>query len=318
MKRITALAALAYLVLCSAIFAQQVAIATSATGSMHNNAGTAIAKVLNEKAGIQAVVQPFGAPTVYMPAVNGGDPLFGLGNVYELTLAYRGTDYFAGRANPNLRAVAILYPLRNDIFVKKSSNIRKVADLKGMRMPDGFSSQKIILPMLDAIYATAGLTRADMKPVYVPTVVQGAEAMMAGKADGFFFSMGSAKIREADAAVGGIRALEIDPSPKNLAMLDKRFPGAYFRLEKPGPDNPGIETPLYSMAYDSLIFTSSTASDDVVYRMVKAIYENRPELISMFSTFSVLTREEMAKKLAVPFHPGAIKFYQEKGLWPPK
>lgn len=318
MKRSTLLVAWAFLVVTAGLAAQEIGIATPSAGSIHNSAGTMIAKIANEKAGIRATVQPYGAATVYLPAVNAGAIDFGIGNVYELTLAYEGNAFFAGRPNPNLRAVAVVYPLRNTIYVKKSSSLKTISDLKGHRMPDGYTSQKIIVPMLDAIYSTAGLTRADMKAVPVPTVVGGADAMASGKTDGFFFSLGSAKVREVDAAVGGIRALEIDASPQNQANLDKQFPGAYFRPEKPGPDNPGVVEPVYSMAYDSVIFTSTKTPDDVVYRLTKAIYENKPELARGFAVFNLLEPNHMAKKLSVPYHPGAIKFYKEKGIWPPK
>ena len=61
-----------------------------------------------------------------------------------------------------------------------------------------------------AMLATAGLTEADVKPVLVPNVVRSADDFMAGNADMFFFAFGGPKVREVDATVGGIRALEID------------------------------------------------------------------------------------------------------------
>jgi TRAP transporter TAXI family solute receptor len=312
---------LTLLVLFSAIsmaWAESVGIATSAPGSIYHSSATALAKVANEKAGISATIQPFASPNVFIPAMNSGELQFGFGNSYEATLAYEGTEYFAGRPNKELRAVAITYPMRTGLFVRKDSPYRKIADLKGRPVPAGYTSQKIILPLLEAAYATAGLTHNDFKPINVPTVVVGADAFAAGKAEMFLFAMGSAKVREADAAVGGIRSLSIDNTPANLAAVQKHFPTAYLRLENPGPDNPGVTEPVYCIVYDGLLFASAKASDELVYKITKTMYENKKDLADTFAVFKTFEPKEMVKKLPLPYHPGAIKFYKEVGMWPPK
>ena len=298
--------------------ADTVGIGTSNPGSIYHSAGTAIAKVANEKAGIKATIQPFASPTVYIPATNAGELQFGLGNIFESTLAYEGRDFYTGRATKELRLVAIIFPLRNGLFVKKDSKYKKVADLKGQRMPDGYTAQKTIPPLIDAAYGTAGLTRADFKPVQVPNVSASVDAFTAGKIEGFFFAMGSAKVREADAAVGGIRAIPFDTGPAAEKALDTHFPGSYFRNEKAGPDNPGLIEPCNSIAYDALVFASTKTPDDMVYKLTKAIYENKADMVATFAPMNLFEQKSMAKKTRVPYHPGAIKFYQEKGLWPPK
>ena len=297
---------------------QTVGIGTSNPGSIYHSSGSAIAKVVNEKAGIQATIQPYASPNVFIPAINAGDLEFGLCNVYEAALAYDGQEHFKDRPNKDIRAVSIIFPLRVAIFVKKDSDIKTMTDLKGRPMPDGFTSQKIILPLLDAEYAPFGMTRADMKPIQVPNVVAGADAFTSGKADGFFFAMGSAKVREADAAVGGIRALDIPNTPEALAAVKKHIPVAYLRPEKPGPANPGVTQPVHAVAYDALVIASSKTPDDVVYKFTKAMYENKAGMAETFPVFNLFDQKQMAKKEPFPYHEGAIKFYKEKGLWPPQ
>ncbi len=318
MKLGALLATVVFLGMVAIAQAQSVGIATSAPGSIYHSSATALAKVANDKAGIAATIQSFASPNVFMPAINTGELQFGFGNTLEATYAYEGKEYFTGRPNKEVRAVAISYPLRTGLFVRKDSPYQKIADLKGHPLPAGYTSQKIILPLQEAAYATAGLTHNDFKPVNVPTVVAGADAFMSGKADMFLFAMGSAKVREADAAVGGIRALSIDNTPANLAAVQKHFPTGYLRLEKPGPDNPGVMGPVYCIAYDGLLFASAKTPDEVVYKITKAMYENKAELAATFAVFNLFEPREMAKKLPIPYHPGAIKFYKEKGLWPPK
>jgi TRAP transporter TAXI family solute receptor len=319
MKRITLLLCLWFLVLNAGLtVAQEFGIGTSNPGSVLHSAGMAIAKLANENAGLRATVQPYASPTVFMPAVNAGDPQFGIASVPDVSYAYEGTDYFAGRQYHDLRAVGILFPLRTGIFVRKSSNLVKIADLRGHSMPDGFTSQKIIPPLLDVIYAMGGISRADLKLVPVPNVGGGADAFTSGRVDGFFHSLGSAKVRESDAAVGGIRMLQIEPSAKNLEIFRKKFPGGYFLAEKPGPANPGVLEPMYSTAYDAMVFASAKTSDEAVYRLTRAMYENKSTLVAGFQALALFDPQSMAKSIPVPYHPGAIKFYKEKGMWPPK
>ena len=303
----------------SAASAQSVAIGTSNPGSIYHSSGSAIAKVANEKAGLRATIQPYASPNVFIPAVNAGELEFGLANVFETSLALEGKDHFDGRPHRELRAVAIMWPLRTGFFVKKDSPIKTIADLKGKTLPDGYTSQKISLPILDAIYATGGLTRADMRPAQVPNVVGGANEFIAGKADGFFFALGSAKVSEADAAVGGIRALPMADDAPTLAAIKRHLPLAYIRAERPGPNNPGVLEPINVIAYDALIFASAKTKDDIVYKVVKAMHENKADMAATFGVFNLFDPGAMAKTIdPIAYHPGAIKFYTEKGMWPPK
>jgi len=300
-------------------FAETAGVATSSAGSIYHSAGSAIAKVALAKGGPTLIVQPFTSPNVHIPVVDNAEVEFGLANVYELSLAVRGDEHFAGKPHKNLRAVFLTFPLRTAVFVKKDSPYKTIADLKGARMPDGFASQKILLPILDAAYATAGLARKDMVPVMTAGVVTSANDFIAGKTDGFAFALGSAKVQEANAAVGGIRTLPIPDNPAALAAVRKHLPLAYLRLEQPGPRNPGVLEPMHIIAYDALMFAHAKVSDELVYRLVKAIHDSKAELAESFGPFALFEPAAMAKKIdPIEYHPGAIKFYREKGLWPPK
>ena len=299
--------------------AQSSGMATSSPGSIYHSAGSAIAKVAHEKGGVTVIVQPFTSPNVHIPVVDGGEVAFGLANVYELGLAVSGHEHFDGKPHKNLRAVFLMFPLRTAVFVKKDAPYKTIADLKGARMPDGFASQKILLPIIDAAYATAGLTRKDMKPVMTAGVVTSANDFISGKSDGFAFALGAAKVQEANAAVGGIRTLPIPNTPEALAAVRKHLPLAYLRLEQPGPRNPGVLEPMHIIAYDALVFANAKVSDEAVYKLVKAMHESKAELAQAFGHFALFEPGSMAKKIEpIQYHPGAIKFYQEKNQWPPK
>lgn len=299
--------------------AQNVGIAASNPGSIYHTTGTAIAKMVNDQAGLSATVQPFASATIYLPAVDAGEYAFGITNVEELRLAVTGTGYFAGRVHDKLRAVSILYPLRVAFFVRKDSAIKTIADLKGKRVTTGFSSQKTIPPMLEALLETGGLTLKDVTPVLVPNVVGAANAFISGKADAFFFAMGAPKVREADASVGGIRALDVDATDANRAVLKKHFPPAYLRTEEPGPANPGVLTTVNAMSYDGAIVASTGTPDDVVYRMTKAMHDNKEAMRKVFPVMVLFDPKRMAVELpSIQWHPGAVRYYKESGAWPPK
>ncbi len=299
--------------------AQSVGIATSNPGSIYHSSGAAIAKVANEKAGIRATIQPFASPNVYIPAVNTGEIEFGLANVYETSLAVEGKAHYKGRPNPDLRAVAIMYPLRVAVFVRKDSPIKSISQLKGKSMPDGYTSQKILLPILEAVYSTGGLSRADMRPVQVPNVVGGANDFIAGKVEGFLFAIGAGKVREANAAVKGIRMLPMANTPENLKRVKKFLPLAYFRPEKPSKRNVGVLEPTHSIAYDALVFAGAKTSDDLAYRLAKAMHANKKAMAATFGVFNLFNPKRMNPKIdPIKYHPGAVKFYKEIGAWPPK
>lgn len=298
----------------SGAFAQAVGIATSNPGSLYHNMGTAVAGVAND-AGLNTTIQPATSPNQYMPFVGQGGIEFGIGNLEELNYAHSGTEWFSGiGASPDLRMVAAFHPLQLAIFVRKDSDIRSVADLKGKRVTDGFTAQNTILPQLSAIYATVGMTRDDIVPVNVASVVSGADAFMAGEADAFIFAHGAGKVREADAAVG-IRALPVDnPSPEALERTRAHWKTGFF-VEKKAGSSPGVLEDGTYFAYPQVLFTNATVPDDVVYQMTKAIHGGKEALATTFRPFAAFNPAAMKGDPGdVPYHPGAVRFYDEAGI----
>jgi hypothetical protein len=312
------LAAALALSLSLAASAQQVSIGTSNPGSIYHSSGSVIAKLLNEKAKIGATIQPYASPNVFIPAVNAGQMQLGLANIAEITWALEGKEHFDGRPHKELRAVAIMYPLRSAIFVRKDSDIKSLTDLKGKRALDGFTSQKIILPLLDAMYGAVGMTRKDMQPVQVPNVVLGADTFAAGRADMFFFAIGAAKPKEVDASVG-IRMLPIPKTAQAEAAIKEHFPPGYLRPERPSPVNVGVLEPGHSLAYDALVFASAKTPENVAYQTAKVMHDNAKAMGEAFGPLRLFDPKMMAKDFGpLQFHPGAVKYYKEIGQWPPK
>jgi TRAP transporter TAXI family solute receptor len=318
-KSLWAAAAVAALMGGSAL-AQTVGLGTSPAGSFYHTQGTVIAAAVSEHSGLQMRIQPFSSPGVFLPAINGGELEFGLANVYETFVGVVGQLHFEGKAMPKLRLVSTTSPLRVAYFVRKDSPIKTLAGLKGKRVVSGFAQQKIIGPLADAHFAAAGLKESDIQPVPVPTVVRGADDFAAGRADAFFFALGSGKVGEVDAAVGGVRALPLQDTPQARAAVRKHVPPAHIRMEQPGPGLVGIVEPTPVLAYDGVMVTGAEVAEDVVYKVTKVMYDRAQALSKQTPSLELLTQKGMAKDTPDPvkYHPGAVKFYTEKGMWPPK
>ncbi len=302
------------------VAAKTYGIGTSNPGSITHSSGSAIAKLITQVTGLQVRVQPHSGNSAFVPAVNAGEVDFGAANVLEMQYALTGTGIYKGQVLKDLRVVTVLMPLRTAFFVKKDSPIKSVQDLKGKRVPGRWSAQKVINFITTGILANAGMTYKDVQTVPVPNVNRSADDFVQGKADTFFFAVGSGKVREAGAKVGGLRALPIDPSPAAMARLRKHMPVAYPMLLKPSRGNYGIAGPTQVTAFDLLFITNKGVTDEVIYKVTKALYGGKK---AMFASFKALGANFSPKKMAkiLPagdYHPGAIKFYKEVGMWPPK
>lgn len=294
--------------------AQNVGIATSNPGSLFHNIGTAVANAANT-GGLNTTIQPATSPNQFIPFINQGGIEFGVANLQEVNYAITGEAWWNGQKNPNLRVVAHLQPLVEAIFVRADSDIMKVSDLKGQPMTDGYTAQNTILPQLSAFYATAGMTRDDVEKVSVASVVAGADAFMAGDTVGFIFAHGAGKVREADAAVGGLRALGVeDDSDAALAAAREHWPTAFFTT-LPAGSMPGVLEDTVYIAFPQVIFTHAGVPDEVVYEMAKAMYENAAVMGDTFPPMRAFRPENMKGDPGIAeFHPGALKFFEEVGL----
>ncbi len=306
--------------LTSTGYAQTLGIGTSSPGSITHSTGSAIAKLITQEVKIQTRVQPHGGNSAFVPAVHAGEVDFGLANAFEMKDALAGTGIYKGQVLKDLRVVAVLMPLRTAFFVAKDSPVKSIKDLKGKRVPGRWTSQKVIRYITAGLLANAGLSYDDVKMVPVPNVIRGADDFIQGKADTFFFAVGSGKVREAGAKVGGLRALTVDPSPEAVARLREHLPVGYPLLLQPSKSNYGINEPTYVAAMDFLFLSSTKVSEDVIYKVTKALHGGKKALFASFKPLGAnFSPDKMAKKLpAGEYHPGAIKFYKEVGLWPPK
>jgi uncharacterized protein len=303
-------AGLAVLALSSGAAAAQkpYGFATLPPGTLNYRTAAAVAKVLKDKGGLNVLVQPTAGDQIIVPMVSRGEADIGISNAMEVHNGYDKEGF------KDLRIIGAAHALRVGFFVRKNSGMTKIADLKGKRVPSGFSAMRALEPTVRAMLATAGLTEKDIKPVPVPNVVRSADDFVSGAADCFYFAFGAPKVREVDATVGGIRMVEIDPAGMAAARKIERW--GYLTQIKPGPAFVGVDKPMMVYSFDNLLFTSSKASDDFVYKVLDTLLKNKSDLIAIQPVLREFSAQFAYKKYDVPYHPGALKYYKEHNIQP--
>ena len=281
--------------------AQTFGFATMQPGTLNHTTGSAIAKVLKDKASINAVIQPTAGESVLIPLVGRGEAEFGIANIFEVE--------GAKAANKDLRLIGSIQALRGAYFVRKDSGMKTMADLKGKRVVFGYSAMKTIDPLAKAMLMTGGLTEKDIKPVLVPNVIRGADEFAAGNADMFFFAFGAPKVREVDATVGGILALEVPES--GMPEAKKILAGGYLTMVQPNPFYVGVPKAMNVYTWDNMLFTNSKVSDDVVYKLIDTMVKNKDDMLTIQPALREFTAAGLYKKYDIPYHPGALKYFSE-------
>jgi TRAP-type uncharacterized transport system substrate-binding protein len=148
----------------------------------------------------------------------------------------------------------------------------------------------------------------------VPNVVRGADDLAAGRVDISVFAIGGAKVAEVDAAVGGVRFIPLDNSPAAEAALKKEFPTGYIAKLEPAPNLAGVKAPMYTMYYDYTVFGGADVPADRIKTITRIIVENKAGLAAGQPLFRDLDPARAYNDIKVPYHPGSIAYYNEKGI----
>jgi len=300
---------------------RSVTLGTNPAGTVYFALASGIAKVVSGGAGYQMVVQPHAGTSTMLPLVNSGEMEFGIQNGVDLWLAYRGPAHQIGGRNPfthapNVRLVMRGAPLMVGLLVRKDSPIKTVQDVKGKRFTGEYRAHLAVWYNMFGHLASGGLTWNDVKVVPVNTVNDGVDALMQGRADVTQHALNSAKVKEADAAIG-VRHLSDDCSAPGEARMKKAVPGYYPRVVKSGSMT-GVVEDTCVIAYDTYFFAGKSVPDHVVEAALKAVWEGGDQLVPIHPMFKEWTQDRAVDlDAAIPYHPGAIRFYKERNVWKP-
>lgn len=276
--------------------------------------GRALAAAISENSDLQMRPQELANTADYLPLVNAGELEFGISNIVQLYYAVNGTGMSEGRPLPNLQMVATLMPFRHAYIVRRDSDINSVSDLKGLRAPV-FPDRALGDYVTRAYLATEDLTTDDVAGVQVPNFPRMWNAFAEGSSDVSIVVVGAANSREFDASFG-IKYLSFDGSDAALAAQREWLPQSYQQTLDTDSGIPGILGPTNIMVFDYTLWASADTSEDMVYRATKALFDATEGLVeSGGPVWRGYSQDVMAKDVGVDYHPGAIKFYEEMGLW---
>ncbi len=289
-------------------------LATHAVGSLYNAIGTGIATVVSRHTGMVVRVQPFAGPPAWLPSMNVGDTDMGVLTSADAVTSYKGIILYK-RPFKNTRILVVGGVLQLGFYVPTDSRIETVADLKGKRIPTDYPGTPIVRLSSMAALATAGLTYKDIVKVPVSDLQGGAQAFLEGRTDAGWHSIGSPAVEEANARSGGVKFISVIATPEGVKKMAEVYPGSYPSVVKAGTAT-GVVKDTTLLTNDIYLVASKDFSDQAAYEVVKALWEYNQELAAAYPTLKEWTRERMVSKDAfIPYHPGAIRFFKEKGVW---
>ncbi len=293
--------------------AEIAALGSTARGGT-SQVGRTLAAAISEAGPIQMRPQELANTADYIPLVNAGEIEFGIANVVQLTYAINGTGMSEGRPNENLQMVATLMPFRNAYIVRKDSDIKSVAELKGKRVPV-FADKALGDYVTKGYFANADMGLDQVEGVSVPNFPRMWSSFAEGSADVAIVVVGAGNSREYDATFG-IRYLSFDDSPEALERMRKYLPQTYLQKLDAESGIPGISEPTNVNVFDYTFFAGKDVSEEMVYKTVKALWSKEADLLAGGPFWKGFSKEGMAKAVGLNYHPGAIKFYKEMGVWP--
>jgi len=289
-------------------------LATHAVGSLYNAMGTGIATVLSRHTPILVRVQPYAGPPAWLPAMDKGETDMGVLTGADAVTSYKGIVLYK-KPFKNTRVLVVGGAVQLGFYVQKDSDIQTVTDLKGKRIPAGYPGTPIVRLSSTAALASAGLTYADIVEVPVSDLMAGARAFMEGRTDTGWHAIRSPAVEEANARKGGVRFIDVVSTPEGAKKMGDVYPGSYPSVLKKGSAT-GIVKDTWVLTNDVYLVASKELSDEAAYEVVKALWENNKELGEAYSALRAWVPGRMVSKEAyIPYHPGAIKFFKEKGKW---
>jgi len=227
--------------------------------------------------------------------------------------ALKGEDKFKG-SPVEARTLMILYPNRMHVVTTASTGIKSMADLKGKRVSTG-SPGSATEVMAFRVIEAAGLDKdKDMKRERLG-VAESTNAIKDGKIDAYFWVGGLPTAAVTDlAATPGVKLALVDHSDV-LDKMNAKYGGIYSAGVIPAKTYPGQDTDNKITVVQNILIANAKMPDQVAYNIVKTFVEKRDELIAVHrEAENIKLENQVAKNSPIPWHPGAAKYFTEKGL----
>lgn len=317
LKTLAVAAAASTAVLSAPASAQQkfMTIGTGGVTGVYYAAGGAICRLVNKgrsQHGYRCTVESTGGSVANINTLRAGDLDFGVAQSDWNYHGYKGTSSFQKNGPfEDLRSVFALHPEPFTMLARADANAKNIDDLKGKRVNVGNpgsgtrASMEELLTAMDwklSDFSLASELKAD----------EHGAALCDNKIDAFFYGVGhpSANIQDPVTTCGAKLVNITGPAIDKLVAENSYYAKAVI----PGGLYKGNDQDTQTYGVLATFVTSAKVPEDAVYTMVKAVFDNFDEFKKLHPAFAHLNAENMVKDgLSAPLHPGAAKYYKEKG-----
>lgn len=293
--------------------AQQITIGANPAGTHVYAVAAGLAKVLQENRGIRATIRPFSGSSAYLPLLQRGELAVGLNTSIDSYLAYRALPPWEMPMS-GLRALGMMFPLPIMYMVRADSDMRRIEDLRDKRVVVTFRANASLAQLHEGILATGGLTLDDVRAMTVAGLPEAMRVLQEGRADAVPTGLNTALSLQVDSALPqGIRYLTMGREESRLPAI---MPGSRVETVEPDESGVGVDGPIRVSVVGDYLNASVHMSDELAYEIVKTIHESWEALRrDHVQLRSVAPEDIVPDELTHPFHPGAIRYYREAGLW---
>lgn len=285
---------------------------SSATGNYYRF-GSVLAQIISAKAGVSITVTSSGGSIENARLLGSGENEFALIQTDVNHYALTGTEQFAGKPIRGFSAITALYPEMVQIVVSKKSGIQSVLDMKGKRICVGAAGSGYEVAARQVLLAH-GMTYDDIDERFL-SASEGKNALQDGQIDAFFMCSGYPNSNVVELGLtGGIDVISI--APEYVKKLTEMYP-FYSPYTTPDDDQYKIGHTVDSVSVMAMLVARDDVPEDVIYNVTKVLYENLDEIRLLNSRGNYMTLEGAFRGIGGNVHPGAARFYREKGMTVP-
>ena len=293
---------------------QFVSIGTGGVTGVYYPTGGAICRLVNKdrkEHGIRCSAESTGGSIYNINTIRAGELEFGVAQSDWQYHAYNGTSKFEEQGKfEKLRSVFSVHPEPVTVIASVASGITSIDDIKGKRMNIGNPGSGT-RGTWEVMEEALGWTRSDLKLAAEMKSAETGQAVCDGKIDAYFWLVGhpSALTQES------LASCDARLVPVEGPAIDKLIADNPFYREATIPAGMyNNEEDIRTFGVGATFVSSSDVPDDVVYVVVKAVFDNFDQFKKLHPAFANLTPQEMiSDSLSAPLHPGAIRYYKEQG-----
>jgi TRAP transporter TAXI family solute receptor len=315
MKSLMRVAALAAGSLAFAVQAQNLSIGTGGTGGVYYPLGGGIAAVLSKHVpGMQATAEVTGGSVANLQLVGTGKPYLAMTMVDAGVDAFKGQQKFEGKAVP-VRTLMVMYPNRMHVVTITATGIKSIAGLKGKRVSTGSGGSATEVMGFRVIEA-AGLDKDKDMTRERLGVAESVNALKDRKIDAFFWVGGLPTAAVTDLANSPGVTIQMIDHAELVPAMNTKWGELYVKDTISKDAYRGMASDNQQATVTNLLVAHQSMDEQTAYNVVKAIFENREELIRVHKEAAnfVLEKQKTSAAGGIPWHPGALKYFKEKGV----